>query len=365
MGDKSGPRKTPFYEHHRALGGKIVEFAGWMMPIQYEGILKEHQAVRGGAGIFDVSHMGRLELSGKNAIAYAQYLTTNDVAALEPGMVQYSTICNDSGGILDDVTVYRYADRILMVVNASNTPKIWKWVLDHRQSGVEIRDLTGEIAQLAIQGPKSQEILQTLASFDLDPIPFYQFQEGEVAGIPCMVSRTGYTGEDGFEIYFPVRQADKLWKALIGPRKLTPCGLGARDILRLEMKYCLYGNDIDETTSPLEAGLGWLVKLEKDEFIGRGALLEAKAKGIRRRLAGFSLLEKGIPRPGYPVRHDGEAVSKVASGAYSPSLDGGIGTAYLAPELAKEGNGLEIDIRGKGVGAEVVKTPFYTEGSRR
>ena len=365
MEDKNDLRKTPFYAIHQGLGAKIVEFAGWLMPLQFLGILKEHHIVRTGVGLFDVSHMGRLEVRGEAALPFVQYLTTNDVSKLGPGMVQYSTICNESGGILDDVTVYRFPDHFLIVVNASNTDKIKSWMVNHLRDGVELRDRTSEMAQLAIQGPGSQGILQRLVHFDLEDVPFYRFKDGELGGMECTVSRTGYTGEDGFELYFPVDFADDMWATLMGGGGISPCGLGARDLLRLEVKYCLYGNDINESTTPLEAGLGWLVKLDKGEFIGREMLLEQSEKGVARKLVAFSLLEKGIPRPGYPILHSGKTVSKVASGAFSPSLENGIGTGYLPVEISAVNAKIEVEIRKKRVPAEVVEPPFYKDGSRR
>jgi aminomethyltransferase len=356
---------TPFQRYHGNMGAKMVDFAGWLMPIQYSGILSEHHAVRTGAGLFDVAHMGRLEIRGRGGVPFVQYLTTNDVSRLKPGMVQYSTICNDPGGILDDVTVYRYDEHLMIVVNASNTGKIISWIRNHMQDGVEFVDRTKEMAQLAVQGPGSQAILQRLASFDLEEIPFYHFKVGLLSGTECTVSRTGYTGEDGFEIYLPAESADEIWTAIMSTNGVTPCGLGARDLLRLEVFYCLYGNDIDETTTPLEAGLNWVVKFDKGDFIGRGSLLGQRKEGLKRRLAGFILRDKGIPRHGYPVVTNGSVVSKVASGAFSPSLRVGIGTAYLPTEIAEEGTTIEIDIRGRKALAEVVKPPFYKDGSRR
>ncbi len=365
MEEKNDLGRTPFYRFYGDLGAKIVEFAGWLMPVQFSGILKEHQAVRTGTGLFDVSHMGRLEIRGADAESFVQRLTTNDVSVLRPGMVQYSTICNESGGILDDVTVYRLEDCLMLVVNASNTGKIVEWISGFRGGDWEMVDRTPEIAQLAVQGPHSQRALQKLVSFDLEDVLFYQFKVGEVAGRECLVSRTGYTGEDGFEIYLPVGRAADLWTALMESGDICPCGLGARDILRLEVKYCLYGNDIDESTNPLEAGLGWLVKLDKGDFIGRDAILEEKRKGITRKLAAFSLLEKGIPRPGYPVLSGGKTVSSVASGAFSPCIGKGIGTAYLPVDIAGIGERIAIRIRNQDIQADVVKPPFYKEGSRR
>jgi aminomethyltransferase len=365
MEEMNDLRKTPFYGFYKDFGAKVVEFAGWLMPVQFSGILNEHKAVRSEIGLFDVSHMGRLEIRGADATSFIQRLTTNDVSILQPGMVQYSTICNESGGILDDVTIYRFQDSLLIVVNSSNTGKIVTWINEHLDGDVELIDKTPQMAQLAIQGPSSQMKLQELVSFDLEDMLFYQFKVGELAGRECMVSRTGYTGEDGFEIYLPVDHAGDLWQALMESGDICPCGLGARDILRLEVKYCLYGNDIDESTNPLEAGLGWLVKLDKGDFIGRKTILEIKEKGLTRKLAAFILLEKGIPRSGYPVVSEDKIVSSVASGAFSPSINKGIGTAYLPVDIAGTGERIDVEIRGRNVPAEVVKPPFYKEGSRR
>jgi len=363
--DHGDLRKTPFHAHHRKHGARLVPFAGWEMPVQYGGILKEHRAVRTAIGLFDVSHMGRLDVRGPGAFSFVQRLTTNDVASLEPGMVQYSMICNEAGGILDDVTVYRYADRILLVVNASNREKIVSWISGRPTEGAEIVDRTDAWAQLALQGPSSQAFLQRLTGVDLEPIGFYRFAEGEVAGIPATISRTGYTGEDGFEIYFPAEGADAIWGALTGTGEVEPCGLGARDILRLEVRYCLYGNDIDESTTPLEAGLSWLVKLDAGDFTGRDALRAQRDGGIDRRLAGFRLRKRGIPRPGCPVILDSREVSAVASGGFSPCLEAGIGTAYLPVAAVRAGASIEIGIRGSRVPAEIVPPPFYAGGSRR
>jgi aminomethyltransferase len=363
--DQGKLEKTPFFAHFQKLDAKIVDFAGWLMPVQFSGILKEHQVVRTGAGMFDVSHMGRLEIHGRSALEFVQYVTTNDASKVEAGQVQYTTICNEKGGILDDVTVYAYPEWYMLVVNASNTGKIRDWLTKHLREDVELRDATGDIAQLAVQGPESQRLLQERTSIDLEAIRFYQFLTGEVAGVEATVSRTGYTGEDGFEIYFPAQSADRVWTALLSPGEIQPCGLGARDLLRLEVNYCLYGNDIDETTTPLEAGLGWLVKLDSDDFIGKETLLHQKERGIERKLTAFHLLEKGIPRPGYAVLHDGERISSVSSGAFSPSLDRGIGTAYLPIGIAGVGTKIEVEIRDKKVPAETIQPPFYKEGSRR
>ncbi len=361
-------KKTPLYDVHRELGGKMVPFAGYSLPVSYSGILDEHRAVRERVGLFDVSHMGRIEVLGDGASSYLDYITTNSVPALDPGQAQYSAMLNDEGGIIDDILVYRESDRYLVVVNAANHRKDFRWMDRHLSGGVSLVDVTGEIAQIALQGPASQEILAKLTDLDLDGIRYYWFTRGRVAGAGCLVARTGYTGEDGFELYVPARRAPDIWREIMEAgrdREIFPCGLGCRDTLRLEMRYCLYGNDIDETTTPLEAGLRWITKLDKGEFVGREALVRQLESGICRRLAGFEMTGRGIPRPGYPVYCEGEEVSRVASGTSSPSLGKGIGTAYLPVDCASVGQTIEIGIRGKRQQATVVKPPFYTEGSHR
>jgi len=364
----SGLKKTPLYDIHLELGARMVPFAGYTMPVSYSGIIEEHRAVRERAGLFDVSHMGRIEILGEKAREYLDYLTVNSVSRLEVGQVQYSAMLNENGGIIDDILVYRDTDRYLVVVNAANHEKDWLWMQKHLWGGVSLRDVTDEVAQIAIQGPSSQELLACITDMSLENMRYYRFDRGEVDGVICLVSRTGYTGEDGFELYIPEGEVAGIWKKLIEAGRdvnLLPCGLGCRDTLRLEMKYCLYGNDIDETTTPLEAGLGWITKIDKGEFIGREALVEQVKSGIKRKLAGFEMLDRGIPRPGYTVFHDGKPVSRVSSGTSSPTLGKGIGTAYLPVELSEPGTGIEIEIRGKRLGAVVVKTPFYKGASHR
>lgn len=361
-------KKTPLYDIHVSSGGRMVPFAGYMMPVSFSGIIDEHMAVRRGAGLFDVSHMGRIEILGETADAYIEQLTTNSVASLKIGQAQYSAMLTEKGGIIDDILVYRDADRYLLVVNAANHEKDLSWMQMHLTGGVSLRDVTEDIAQIALQGPASQQVLSRLTGMDLDEIRYYWFARGEVSGIEIMVARTGYTGEDGFELYVSQDRAAGLWRELMEAGKDTgilPCGLGARDTLRLEMRYCLYGNDMDETTTPLEAGLGWITKMDKGQFIGREALVEQVKNGVKRRLVGFEVQGKGIPRPGYPVFCDGREVSKVASGTSSPSLRKGIGTAYLPAEYCAGGTWIEIDVRQKRVPARVVKGPFYRDASHR
>jgi aminomethyltransferase len=358
-------KRTPLHEIHVALGGKIVPFAGYEMPVQYAGgITAEHRAVREGCGIFDVSHMGEFWITGDRAVDFVNHVTTNDVAALTVGQVHYSTILNDRGTIEDDCLVYRFGDRIMMVVNASNAQKDYAHIASHAaQFGVALRDASDEMALLAVQGPKAAEILQTLTSVDLGAIRYYHFVEGAVADLDAIVSRTGYTGEDGFELYIPNESAVPLWNAIVNTGRVTPCGLGARDTLRLEMGMALYGNDIDDTTTPLEAGLAWLVKLGKGDFVGRDALVAQKERGLSRRLVGFTMADRNFPRHGYPVFHDGQPSGLVCSGTMSPTLGIPIGTCYLPLAAAKEGTTFEIEIRGKRVPATVTKPPFYKHAS--
>src|SRR4051812_25530892 len=369
--DSSAPAKplkrTPLYDIHAALGAKIVPFAGFEMPVQYPtGITAEHKAVREKAGLFDVSHMGEFIVRGPQAVDFVNYITTNDVATLEPGQAQYSTILREDGTIVDDCLVYRSDDRVLMVVNGSNIDKdfahISRFVKDF---DVTLADISDQIALLALQGPQAARILQQHTDVDLSKIKYYEFVTGKIAGVDKVyISRTGYTGEDGFELYFPAEHAPKIWKALTASGEVTPAGLGARDSLRLEMGMALYGNDLDDTTTPLEASLGWLVKMKKGDFVGRDALAKQKEQGLKRKLVGFTTRERAFPRHGYPVFVNEEPSGEVRSGTMSPTLGVPIGTAYVPPEFAAEGSPLEIEIRGKRVPATVQKMPFYKNGSR-
>jgi aminomethyltransferase len=358
-------RRTPFYDKHVALGAKIVPFAGYEMPVQYaQGLMAEHKAVRERAGLFDVSHMGEFIIRGDRAVDFVNYVTTNDVAALALGQVHYSTILNDRGTIEDDCLVYRFADKIMMVVNASNVGKDYAHIARHADKfGVTLEDVSDDMGLLALQGPNAAKILQTLTQTDLSAIKYYHFTEGEVAGMPMIISRTGYTGEDGFELYHDVKYADKLWDALMAAGDVMPGGLGARDTLRLEMGMALYGNDIDDTVTPLEANLAWLVKLKKGEFVGSTVLNEQKANGVKKKLVGFTLGDRNIARHGYPVFAGDQPSGVVCSGTMSPTLGIPIGTCYLPTELAKEGTTFDVEIRGKRVPATVVKPPFYKDAS--
>jgi aminomethyltransferase len=361
-------KRTPFFDLHVAAGAKIVPFAGFEMPVQYAaGITAEHHAVRRAAGLFDVSHMGEFEVAGKDAVAFVSHVTSNDPAALAVNQVQYSAFLHPDGGVVDDCLVYRFADRLMLVVNASNLAKDWAHISALAGGfDVKLRDISDETALLALQGPKAGEALQPLcAGTDLEAIRYYWFATGEVAGVPCIISRTGYTGEDGLELYHAPGDARRLWEALTARPGVSPAGLGARDSLRLEVGYPLYGNDLDDTTTPLEAGLNWIVKLGKTDFVGKPALLAQKERGLTRRLAGFRLTEKGFPRQHMPVLLDGKPHGEVRSGTISPSTGEAIGTCYLPLDRVQPGSRLAIDIRGRQVGAEVVAMPFWKKGSRR
>ena len=361
-------QRTPLHDIHLALGAKMVPFAGFEMPVQYpSGITAEHKAVRDSVGLFDVSHMGEFMVRGAQAVDFINYVTTNDVAALSVGQAQYSTILNEGGTIVDDCLVYRFPDHLMMVVNASNKDKD----LAHIKSFMDrfdcsIEDVSDRIALLALQGPRAQEVMARYTDVQLDDIAYYHFQLATVAGVPDVIlSRTGYTGEDGFELYFDASRAAEIWTALMSDGSVVPAGLGARDTLRLEMGMALYGNDIDDTTTPYEAGLGWLVKMKKGDFVGRAALERQKTTGVPRKLVGFTMTERAFPRHGYPVSCAGTASGSVRSGTMSPSLGIAIGTAYLPLDAAKEGTEFDVEIRGKRVAAVVQKMPFYKNASHR
>jgi aminomethyltransferase len=359
-------KRTPLTDTHAALGAKLVPFAGYLMPVQYpSGITAEHNAVRRHAGLFDVSHMGEFIVKGSGAVDFVNHVTTNDVAALAIGQAHYSTILNERGTIEDDCLVYRSDDRIMVVVNASNAAKDFAHMSRYiGRFDATLDDVSDETALLAIQGPKAAEILQKLTDTDLSAVKYYHFTMGSVAGIEgILISRTGYTGEDGFELYFPNENAVAVWNAITESGEVIPAGLGCRDTLRLEMGMALYGNDIDDTVTPLEANLQWLVKLKKGDFVGRDALVRQKEEGLKRKLVGFTTSERSFPRHGYPVFVNGEPSGEVRSGTMSPSLGIPIGTAYVPLESATPGSSLEIEIRGKRITATVEKTPFYKEGT--
>jgi aminomethyltransferase len=357
-------RTTPFVEHHRAAGAKLVPFAGFLMPLQYEGIVAEHKAVRHAAGLFDVSHMGEFEITGPGALEFADRLVTNDVAHGEPGQVLYSPMCLPDGGIVDDLLVYRFPNKILLVVNAANIAADWEHVSSLVPRDVTLKNQSEEIAQLALQGPRSVDILRSLVAPTVLELPYYRFAETTLWEARTLISRTGYTGDDGFELYFPAEYADRFWEGLMRAGRafgLKPVGLGCRDSLRLEMGFCLYGNDIDRSTNPLEAGLGWTVKLDKPDFIGKQAIAQVKAAGLTRKLVGFEVKGPRVPRHGMEVTAGGRAVGTVTSGGFSPSLERGIGMAYVPLDLSRNGSRFGVRAGTAELEATVVPRPFNRE----
>ena len=363
-------KRTPLYQRHVAVGGKIVPFAGFEMPVQYQtGIIAEHTAVRQTAGLFDVSHMGEFIVRGPQALDLVQYVTVNDASKIEVGQAQYSAMCLESGGIIDDLLIYRFADRFMLVVNAANRAKDLEWIRQHADTfDVELEDASEVTALIALQGPAAREILQPLTKPDVNSIEYYRFSEGEVANVPAVISGTGYTGEDGFELYTAAEDAPKVWDALLragSSHGLIPAGLGARDSLRLEMGYSLYGNDLDENHTTFESGLGWITKLDKDNFVGRDALIAQKENGVARRLVGMKLEGRAFPRLGYPIVLNGEAVGQITSGTMSPSLGVGIALGYVPSEMARIDTVLQIDVRGRLADGRVQRPPFYTDSSIR
>ena len=358
--------ETPLVEAHRALNAKLVDFAGWLMPIQYKGVLEEYYAVRKAAGLFDVSHMGRIEVSGDQAEAFLQWISTNDVSRLQVGQAQYGMVCHASGGILDDVFVYKTGSSTFLVcVNASNREKILQWFFKHQAEkfgGAVIRDQSAELAQIAIQGPASKAIMQKLMGAHIETLKPRYCMALEGREFSGLLSRTGYTGEIGYEWYLPAAQAPQAWDRLLkagAEFEAKPAGLGARDLLRLEVGYLLYGNEIDENTSPLEADAEWVVAWNKGAFQGQLALRQQKEDGLTRQLAAFEMVDRGIPRHDMVIFSNGQSVGKVTSGNFSPILQKGIGLGYLPPALCKDGLSIEVDIRGKRVQAKVVTLPFY------
>jgi len=358
-------KRTPLYDEHVRLSGKIVDFAGWEMPVQYSGVIDEHTAVREAAGLFDVSHMGELEFKGPDAEAAIQYLTTNDVTKMTDGRAQYSILCNERGTVVDDVIVYRFnPNHYMLVVNASNAPKDYAWCKAHLKGDVTLTDRSDAFALMAFQGPKAPELLSSLTDLPVDEMPPYHFLLGEVAGrSDCIVASTGYTGESGFEIFSKPEDAPAIWQTLLERGNavgVKAAGLGARDTLRLEMKYSLYGHEITDETTPLESGLSWVVKLDtNDDFIGKPALVKAKEAGLTRKLIGFRMCDPGIPRQGYPIILNDTPSGIVTSGTMSPSLGEAIGIGFVPKDSAKIGTEISIDIRGRSRKAEIVKTPFY------
>ena len=358
-------KTTAFNEIHKKLGAKMVEFAGFEMPIEYAGIIEEHIVVRKSVGVFDVSHMGEFWIKGSNALELIKKITSNDPSVLTPGQAQYSCFPNGRGGIIDDLLVYCCEpEKYMLVVNAANIEKDWSWVVSQNNVGAVIENASEKISQLAVQGPKAAATLQKLTSVNLSAIKSYTFVTGEIAGInDVVISATGYTGAGGFELYFRNEAAEKMWNAIFEAGEefgINPIGLGARDTLRIEMGYCLYGNDIDDTTSPIEAGLSWITKFNNDrDFIGRDLLLMQKNEGVSKRLRGFILSERGIPRHGYElVNSESTLIGTVTSGTMSPVLDKGIGMGYIATEYSAFGTQVFVKIRNKNIPAEVVKMPF-------
>jgi len=358
-------KRTAFFPIHQRLGAKIVPFAGYEMPVQYAGIIEEHKAVRNHVGMFDVSHMGEFEISGKDACALVQQVTTNDASKLTAGKIQYSAMCYPDGGIIDDLLVYNLGDRFMLVVNASNISKDFEWI--RSQIGtldVQLVDKSDSISLLAVQGPQSLATLQKISSVDLSSLVYYSFTRGKIAGIEMIISRTGYTGELGFELYFDssAATAETVWNAIMEAGKefsIKPIGLGARDTLRLEMGFCLYGNDIDQTTNPLEAGLGWITKFDKGNFSGKDAILKTKKDGLKRKLVGFVMEEeRAFPRHGYEIHDNLAPVGTVTSGTVSPILEKGIGMGYVRSDIAQAGTPVAVLIRGKSVVGKIVKMPF-------
>ncbi|BDQ04128.1 glycine cleavage system aminomethyltransferase GcvT [Ignavibacterium sp.] len=355
-------KRTKFYNIHKKLNAKIVEFAGFEMPIQYSSIIQEHKAVRHSVGVFDVSHMGEIFIRGKQALDFVQYITVNDASKLFPGRVQYSAMCYDDGGIVDDLLVYKISDdEFLLVVNASNIQKDFEWMNKNNKFGVEIINRSDDFSLLAVQGPDSLKTLQKIADIEID-LEYYHFTKMKIAGVEMIVSRTGYTGELGYELYFEGDEAiaEKVWNAVFEAGKefnIQPVGLGARDTLRLEMGYCLYGNDIDQTTNPLEAGLGWITKLNKSDFVGKNALLKAK-ENITRKLVAMISEEKTFPRHGYDISANGKKIGHITSGTVSPVLDKPIALGYVEKDFSAVDTEVNFVVRGKDFPAKVVKLPF-------
>ena len=356
-------KRTPLYETHRALSARIIEFGGWDMPVQYSGILAEHQAVRTKAGLFDLSHMGEFEIQGPHALAVLQELVVTDVARIQLGQAQYSLMCYPDGGIVDDIIIYRRADdRFFICVNAANIDKDFAWMTQHNRAQATMINHSDEYALIAVQGPGASAIMQRLTQVNLTQIKRYWFATGDVAGVSALIARTGYTGEDGFELFVAATQAVNVWNACLEAGRndgLLPIGLGARDTLRLEAAYMLYGNDIDAQTTPLEAGLQRLLKFDKAVFIGREALVQQQSAGIKKQFVGLRMDEPGIPRHGYLLWHEEQHVGVITSGTQSPTLGVGVALGYVPPTCAKVGTPLMVEIRGRRLKAQVVERPFY------
>lgn len=355
-------KKTALYEQHVQMGARMVPFAGYVMPLQYSGIIPEHRAVRQSMGLFDLSHMGEFLVSGEDALSAVDFLVTNDVSGLRVNQVRYSPMCYPDGGIVDDLLVYRFPNHVMLVVNASNIEKDLGWIQENARGNIQIENISDEVSLIAVQGPKSEALLQELTDVDLASVPYYSFTVGQVAGMEATISRTGYTGEAGFELYVTNADAPELWRALLESGEaegLKPVGLGARDTLRLEAGYMLYGNDIDQDTSPLEAGLGWTVKFGDSDFVGRDALEQQKAQGLKRRMVALEMLDRAIPRPHFPIRSDGNVVGSLTSGTFSPTFDRGIGLGYVDIEHGKAGTDVQVEVREQEHPARIVRKPLY------
>ena len=356
-------KRTPLFSAHRRAGAKMVEFAGWEMPVQYHGVIDEHRAVRQGAGLFDVSHMGEIEVRGENALELCQRLTANDISRMRLGQAQYNLLLNERGGVIDDVIFYRLErDSFFICVNASNSDKDFAWLRAQAAGAAEVENVSDKYAQLALQGPRAAKILQSLTGVSLAEVKSFSFAFADVASVRCLAARTGYTGEDGFELYCAAESAPRLWTALLDAGAadgLVPAGLGARDTLRLEKSYPLYGHELDDTTTPLEAGLEWVTKFSKPDFIGRDVLLKQKERGVERKLVGLEMLEPGIARGGYPLFKNSINIGRVTSGTRSPSLGKAIALGYVGAEHAGVGEVVDVEIRTRKVPAKIVSLPFY------
>lgn len=358
-------KRTPLYDRHVEMGAKTVPFGGWEMPVQYTGIIEEHHATRNAAGLFDISHMGQINVRGPDGLAYLQHLCTQDVASIAEGLANYSLMCYPDGGIVDDIFIYHLPDRYLVVVNASNADKDFAWMQQHSEGfNIQLENVSDHTTMLALQGPQAEAILDRVSDLDIPSLWFHGVVEGVIFGdVPAIIARTGYTGEDGFELFFDNMYAAQVWDGLLEEGQsdgLKPIGLGARDSLRFEPKLALYGHEISETINPYEAALGWVVKLDKGDFIGREALQRIKAEGARRKLVGLQMVGRGIARQGYPVATvEGETVGEVTSGMPAPTVGQNLALALVRADLAKIGTELDVVIRGKPVRAQVIKTPFY------
>lgn len=366
-----GVKKTALFNAHERHGGKIIDFAGWALPVQYEGILEEHEAVRNAAGLFDVSHMGEVEVKGAGAFKFVQNLVTNDISTLENNQIIYAMMCYENGGVVDDLLVYKFNNEYYyLVVNASNTDKDFQWMLDHKHNyEIEITNISDQVSEVALQGPRAEEILQKLTEEKLSDLKFFYCKRDIlIDGVKCLISRTGYTGEDGFEIYTSNKDIEKLWESIVMAGKdlgLKPAGLGCRDTLRFEAALPLYGNELTKDISPLEAGLGFFVKLNKENFIGKEALLKQKGEGLKRKLVGFEMLERGIPRHGYEVMVSDETIGFVTTGYLSPTLHKNIGLALLDVRYAELGTEISVVIRNKRVKAKIVNKRFYNKNYKK